>query len=101
IAYVAQQPWLQHATIRDNILFGSTYDQLRYESVIEACALQPDLKLLDLGDMTGLLVKKGVSLSGGQKARVSLARALYSTARILILDDTLAAVDTGVGAHLV
>ncbi|KAH8928683.1 P-loop containing nucleoside triphosphate hydrolase protein [Atractiella rhizophila] len=100
IAYVAQHPWLQHATIRDNILFGSTYDEVRYNSVIEICALQPDLKLLDLKDLTEI-GEKGISLSGGQKARVSLARALYSTAKILILDDTLAAVDTGVGAHLV
>ncbi|KAH8916676.1 hypothetical protein BT69DRAFT_1339938 [Atractiella rhizophila] len=89
----------RHATVRDNILFGSPFDQKRYDDVVEACALKPDLKLLDLGDMTEI-GEKGVSLSGGQKARVALARAVYSRAKILLLDDTLSAVDTHVGAHI-
>ncbi|KAH8913704.1 hypothetical protein BT69DRAFT_122530 [Atractiella rhizophila] len=99
VAYAAQAPWLQHATVRDNILFGAPFDRKRYDAVVEACALKPDLKLLDLGDMTEI-GEKGVSLSGGQKARVALARAVYSRAKILLLDDTLSAVDTHVGAHI-
>ncbi|KAH8927089.1 hypothetical protein BT69DRAFT_1258598 [Atractiella rhizophila] len=99
VAYAAQVAWLQHATVRDNILFGSPFDQKRYDDVVEACALKPDLKLLDLGDMTEI-GEKGVSLSGGQKARIALARAVYSRAKLLLLDDTLSAVDTHVGAHI-
>ncbi|KAK5612185.1 hypothetical protein CRENBAI_022816 [Crenichthys baileyi] len=99
IAFVPQQAWIQNATLRDNILFGSRYEDKRYQDVIEACALGPDLKLLSAGDLTEI-GEKGINLSGGQKQRVSLARAAYSQADIFLLDDPLSAVDSHVGKHL-
>ncbi|KAJ2592151.1 hypothetical protein IWW49_001186, partial [Coemansia sp. RSA 1797] len=99
IAYVPQQAWIMNATLRDNILFGSQLDQEFYERVIDACALQPDLDMLPAGDMTEI-GEKGINLSGGQKARVSLARAVYARADIYLLDDPLAAVDAHVGKHI-
>ncbi|KAJ7662919.1 multidrug resistance-associated ABC transporter [Mycena rosella] len=93
IAYAAQSPWLRHASIRDNILFGSPMDEKRYDDVIECCALQPDLEMLEDGDATEIGVK-GVSLSGGQKARVALARAVYARKKFVLLDDPLSAVDS-------
>ncbi|KAJ6507515.1 hypothetical protein DFH09DRAFT_1050573 [Mycena vulgaris] len=93
IAYAAQSPWLQQASIRDNILFGSPMDEARYNAVIECCALNPDLEMLEDGDATEIGVK-GVSLSGGQKARVALARAVYARKKYVILDDPLSAVDS-------
>ncbi|KAF0701401.1 Aste57867_8103 [Aphanomyces stellatus] len=92
VAYFSQQPWLQHLTIRDNILFGLPYDQDKYSRVLDACALTQDLVLFPAGDQTQI-GQKGVTLSGGQKARVSLARACYSNADIFILDSPLSAVD--------
>uniref|UniRef100_T1J4L1 ABC-type glutathione-S-conjugate transporter n=1 Tax=Strigamia maritima TaxID=126957 RepID=T1J4L1_STRMM len=99
IAYVAQQAWIQNITLRDNIRFGSVYDKRRYEKVIEACALKPDLELLPAGDQTEI-GERGINLSGGQKQRVSLARAVYSDADIILLDDPLSAVDSHVGKHI-
>ncbi|KAJ2835292.1 hypothetical protein J3B01_003635, partial [Coemansia erecta] len=99
IAYVPQQAWIMNATLRDNILFGSRFDQEFYERVIDACALQPDLDMLPGGDMTEI-GEKGINLSGGQKARVSLARAVYARADVYLLDDPLAAVDAHVGKHI-
>lgn len=93
IAYCAQQAWLVNGTVRDNILFASPYDAKRYKEVIVACSLQRDLEILDDGDQT-LVGEKGVTLSGGQKQRISLARALYSNARHVLLDDVLSAVDS-------
>ncbi|KAG8713050.1 hypothetical protein FRC11_013442, partial [Ceratobasidium sp. 423] len=92
IAYAAQEAWIQNATIRENILFGAEHDEERYNKVISQCALEPDLRLLESGDQTEV-GEKGVTLSGGQKARVSLARAIYSKAEIIILDDVLSALD--------
>ncbi|KAK7681700.1 hypothetical protein QCA50_015047 [Cerrena zonata] len=92
IAYHAQESWVLNETIRDNILFGSSYDEKRYNAVIEQCALKTDLELFSAGDETEV-GEKGITLSGGQKARVTLARAVYSTAEILLLDDVLAALD--------
>ncbi|OCH84366.1 multidrug resistance-associated ABC transporter [Obba rivulosa] len=92
VAYAAQESWVQNETIRDNILFGSPYDEERYNKVIMQCALQRDLSLFDAGDQTEV-GEKGLTLSGGQKARVTLARAIYSPAEILLLDDVLAALD--------
>ncbi|KAI4523407.1 P-loop containing nucleoside triphosphate hydrolase protein, partial [Schizophyllum commune Loenen D] len=92
VAYAAQESWVQSDTIKDNILFGAPYDQERYEQVIHQCALKRDLDLFDAGDETEV-GEKGVTLSGGQKARVTLARAVYSSASILLLDDILAALD--------
>ena len=99
VAYVGQQVWIRNATVKDNILFGSDFDQQRYERVIEACALEDDLKVLDSGDETEI-GEKGINLSGGQKARISLARAVYANRDIYLLDDPLAAVDAHVAAHI-
>ncbi|KAF9650725.1 multidrug resistance-associated ABC transporter [Thelephora ganbajun] len=92
VAYAAQESWVQNETIRNNILFGSPYDEQRYKKVIYQCGLSRDLTLFDAGDKTEV-GEKGLTLSGGQKARVTLARAIYSQAQILILDDVLAALD--------
>ncbi|KAH8664360.1 ABC transporter type 1, transmembrane domain-containing protein [Xylariales sp. PMI_506] len=92
-AYVAQSAWLVNANIRDNILFSAPYDEKRYKDVIVACALERDLQILDNGDQT-LVGEKGITLSGGQKQRISLARAVYSNSRHLLLDDCLSAVDS-------
>ncbi|TFK50633.1 P-loop containing nucleoside triphosphate hydrolase protein, partial [Heliocybe sulcata] len=93
ISYSAQSPWLRHQSIRDNILFGYPYDEKRYEEVIDACALRPDLDILEDGDSTEIGAR-GVSLSGGQKARVALARAVYARTKYVLLDDPLSAVDS-------
>ncbi|KAJ6575411.1 pleiotropic drug resistance ABC transporter [Mycena capillaripes] len=102
VAYCAQNPWLEHATIRDNIIFGAAYgyDEGRYQAVIEACALVRDLEVFDAGDMTEI-GERGVTLSGGQRARIALARALYSHAKYILLDDPLAAVDMHTATHIV
>ncbi|KAF1839042.1 hypothetical protein BDW02DRAFT_515395 [Decorospora gaudefroyi] len=92
IAYCAQQAWLVNGTVKDNIVFASEWNQKRYEDVIDACSLKRDLEILDAGDET-VVGEKGVTLSGGQKQRISLARALYSKARHVLLDDVLSAVD--------
>lgn len=81
--------------MRDNILFGSPLDQARYDAVIEAAALHPDLDIMPSGDLTEI-GERGVNLSGGQKQRISLARALYANRDIYVLDDPLAAVDAHV-----
>ncbi|KAJ2731440.1 hypothetical protein IW152_004528 [Coemansia sp. BCRC 34962] len=99
VAYVPQQPWIMNATLRSNILFGLKHDEAFYNRVIDACALRPDLEMLTAGDMTEI-GEKGINLSGGQKARVSLARAVYSRADVYILDDPLSAVDAHVARHL-
>ncbi|KAG0794583.1 hypothetical protein G6F22_005317 [Rhizopus arrhizus] len=99
VAYVAQQPFLQHASIRDNILFGLPYDEVRYKKVLYQCALIKDLSILPDGDLTEI-GEKGISLSGGQKQRVSLARAVYSYAKTVLLDDCLSAVDAHTSKHL-
>ncbi|CCG81763.1 ATP-dependent bile acid permease [Taphrina deformans PYCC 5710] len=93
VAYCAQTAWLLNDTIRNNILFSEKYDEKRYTAVVKACALTRDLDILEHGDETEI-GEKGITLSGGQKQRVSLARALYSRARHLILDDCLSAVDS-------
>nr|XP_057907957.1 multidrug resistance-associated protein 4 isoform X1 [Doryrhamphus excisus] len=99
LTYAAQQPWVFPGTIRSNILFGKEMDPLMYERVIRACALKRDLELLPDGDLT-LIGDRGATLSGGQKARVNLARAVYQDADIYLLDDPLSAVDAEVGRHL-
>ncbi|KAF8938669.1 hypothetical protein BGZ58_000407 [Dissophora ornata] len=99
IAYVSQSAWLQNSTIRDNILFGKEFDQDRYDAVIEGCALITDFEILESGDKTEI-GEQGITLSGGQKQRVSLARAVYSDAKVLLLDDCLSAVDTHTGKQL-
>lgn len=99
IAFVAQIPWIENATIRDNILFGLPFDNERYQKVLHACALTKDLEMLQDGELTDIGAN-GINLSGGQKWRVSFARALYSRAGILVLDDIFSAVDAHVGRHL-
>ncbi|XP_050416421.2 multidrug resistance-associated protein 1-like [Patella vulgata] len=99
IAYVPQEAWIQNATVKDNILFGSRCKHKTYDRVLEACALKPDLDILPGGDLTEI-GEKGINLSGGQKQRVSLARAVYSNADIYLLDDPLSAVDSHVGKHI-
>lgn len=92
VAYVPQAAWLQNASIKENILFSSPWNAARYDAVIEACSLATDLEILEDGDETEI-GEKGLNLSGGQKARVSLARAIYSRASTIFLDDVLSAVD--------
>lgn len=99
IAYCAQQAWLANDTIKQNILFATQFDELRYKSVVAACALERDLEILDKGDST-LVGEKGITLSGGQKQRISLARALYSYSRHVLLDDCLSAVDSHTAKHI-
>ncbi|XP_058980628.1 multidrug resistance-associated protein 1 isoform X6 [Musca domestica] len=99
IAYVPQQAWIQNSTLRDNILFGKPYDRKRYNRVIDACALRPDIEMLSAGDQTEI-GEKGINLSGGQKQRISMARAVYSDADLYFLDDPLSAVDSHVGKHI-
>ncbi|KAH0045707.1 ABC multidrug transporter-like protein, partial [Aureobasidium melanogenum] len=99
VAFVTQTPWLQSMSIKDNILFGGSFNKARYDSVLEACALVQDLELLANGDET-LMGTQGVKLSGGQRARISLARALYSEATIILMDDILSALDTHVAKHI-
>ncbi|XP_057311415.1 ATP-binding cassette sub-family C member 4-like isoform X1 [Hydractinia symbiolongicarpus] len=99
IGYAAQQSWIFSGTLRSNILFGQVFDKKRYEKTITACALKQDLESFAKGDLT-LVGERGVSLSGGQKARISLARAVYADADIYLLDDPLSAVDTKVGKHI-
>ncbi|KAK5668380.1 Transporter of the ATP-binding cassette (ABC) [Batrachochytrium dendrobatidis] len=99
IAFASQQSWLQNATIRENICFGSAFDPVRYQETLAACALTKDLENLDGGDMTEV-GEKGVNLSGGQKARISLARAVYSRSPLVLIDDPLSAVDAPTARHL-
>lgn len=93
VAYCAQQAWLLNDTIRNNIIFASEFNEARYNAVIDACSLRRDLQILDAGDATEI-GEKGITLSGGQKQRVSLARAIYSNSKHLLLDDCLSAVDS-------
>ena len=85
--------------MRENVLFGSTFDAGRYRSTMDACALLADMEVLPAGDETEI-GERGINLSGGQKQRVALARAVYSDADIYLLDDPLSAVDVHVGKHL-
>ncbi|KAK7503044.1 hypothetical protein BaRGS_00005670, partial [Batillaria attramentaria] len=99
VAYVPQQAWIQNDSLRNNVLFGREMDADRYDEVLDACALKPDLEILAAGDETEI-GEKGINLSGGQKQRVSVARAVYSDADVILLDDPLSAVDSHVGKHI-
>ncbi|KAF2481208.1 putative ABC transporter [Neohortaea acidophila] len=92
IGYCAQAPWLQSMSVRENILFSAPYEEQRYRTVLDACALVPDIAEFKAGDLS-LVGENGIGLSGGQRARMALARALYSSANILLLDDPLSALD--------
>lgn len=100
IAYVAQQPWVMNASVRENIVFGHRWDPQFYDRTVNACALADDFKTLPDGDRTEV-GERGISLSGGQKARLTLARAVYARADVYLLDDCLSAVDQHVGRHLI
>jgi len=99
-AYVAQSPWVMNASVRENIVFGYRWDPAFYERTVKACALREDFASLPDGDQTEV-GERGISLSGGQKARLTLARAVYARADIYLLDDVLSAVDQHVGRHLI
>lgn len=99
IAFVAQVPWIENATIKDNILFGLPYDRDRYQKVLFACSLEKDLNVLPDGELTDIGAN-GINLSGGQRWRISFARALYSRAGILVMDDLFSALDAHTGRHL-
>ncbi|KAF9993545.1 hypothetical protein BGZ80_005031 [Entomortierella chlamydospora] len=99
VAFVPQQAWIMNDTLRANILFGNAYDPVYYQKTIEACCLQQDIAMLLGGDMTEI-GERGINLSGGQKARISLARAVYARADIYLLDDPLSAVDAHVGKSI-
>ncbi|KAF8858156.1 P-loop containing nucleoside triphosphate hydrolase protein [Acephala macrosclerotiorum] len=99
IAFVAQIPWIENASIKDNVLFGLPFDEYRYNKVIEVCALRKDLDMLTDGENTEIGAS-GINLSGGQRWRVTFARALYSRAGILVLDDIFSAVDAHVGRFI-
>ncbi|XP_031366804.1 multidrug resistance-associated protein 4-like isoform X3 [Apis dorsata] len=99
VSYVSQEAWLFSGTVRNNILFGQSYDKEKYNEVIKVCALIKDFQQFNYGDRT-LVGDRGAALSGGQRARINLARAVYRNADIYLLDDPLSAVDTHVGKHL-
>ncbi|KRT84878.1 ABC transporter ATP-binding protein, partial [Oryctes borbonicus] len=98
-AVVTQQPWLQRGTIKENILFGKNYDESKYVEVLTACCLTEDLEQLPGGDLTGV-GEGGMTVSGGQKARIALARAIYQDKQIYLLDDIISAVDAKVARQI-
>lgn len=91
----SQEPWIQNATFRDNITFGAPFNQTKYNAVLQACALTADIAALPGGDLTEI-GERGINLSGGQKARVTLGRACYADTDVVVLDDILSAVDAHV-----
>ena len=99
VSFASQEAWTFNGSVQDNILFGTEYEETRYNQVVKECALDRDFALFPYGDKT-LVGERGVSLSGGQKARITLARALYRDADIYLLDDPLSAVDTAVAKHI-
>ncbi|KAL2851875.1 P-loop containing nucleoside triphosphate hydrolase protein [Aspergillus pseudoustus] len=98
-AFCPQYTWIQNTTLRDNILFGKEYNEEWYNQVIDACALKPDLEILPNGDQTEI-GERGITISGGQKQRLNIARAIYFNAELVLLDDPLSAVDAHVGRHI-
>ncbi|KAF3387629.1 Oligomycin resistance ATP-dependent permease YOR1 [Penicillium rolfsii] len=98
-SFCPQYAWIQNATVRNNILFGKEYDESWYEQVIDACALAPDLEILPNGDSTEI-GERGITVSGGQKQRLNIARAIYFNAELVLMDDPLSAVDAHVGRHI-
>ncbi|XP_076295432.1 ATP-binding cassette sub-family C member 4 isoform X2 [Lasioglossum baleicum] len=99
MSYASQEAWMFSGTVRNNILFGQSYNPKKYSEVVKVCALQKDFQQFNHGDKS-LVGDRGASLSGGQRARINLARAVYRDTDIYLLDDPLSAVDTHVGKHL-
>jgi len=101
VSYSSQEPWIFSGSVRENIVFGRPFDRRRYNQVLKACCLLPDIKRMSDGDLT-LVGERGGALSGGQKARVTLARAAYSHAHVdaYLLDEPLAALDVNVAKHV-
>lgn len=98
-AFCPQYAWIQNATVKENIVFGKEYYQKWYDQVIDACALRPDLEMLPNGDLTEI-GERGITVSGGQKQRLNIARAIYFNSDIVLMDDPLSAVDAHVGRHI-
>ena len=98
-AFCPQYAWIQNTSVRENILFGKPYERKWYDAVIDACALRPDLEMLPNGDMTEI-GERGITVSGGQKQRLNIARAIYFNSDIVLMDDPLSAVDAHVGRHI-
>ncbi len=99
MSLVTQKPWIVNDTVRNNIIFGLDYNRKKYQDVVHYACLKRDFELFTHGDKT-MIGEKGSTLSGGQKARISFARALYSESDILLLDDLLSAVDVHVGKFM-
>lgn len=98
-AFCPQYAWIQNASVKENITFGKPYERRWYNRVVDACALRPDLEMLPAGDLTEI-GERGITVSGGQKQRLNIARAIYFDADIVIMDDPLSAVDAHVGRHI-
>ena len=98
-AFCPQYAWIQNTSVRENVLFGKPYNREWYDAVIDACALRPDLEALPNGDMTEI-GERGITVSGGQKQRLNIARAIYFDSDIILMDDPLSAVDAHVGRHI-
>ena len=99
VFYVPQEPWIFTATIRQNILFGKLYDKEKFSKIVRICCLEQDLKLFQDGELS-IVGEKGINLSGKQRARINLARALYSDAQIYLFDDPLSAFDANVAKSI-
>ena len=98
-AFCPQYAWIQNTSVKENILFGRDYDRKWYDAVIDACALRPDLEMLPNSDLTEI-GERGITVSGGQKQRLNVARAIYFNSDIVLMDDPLSAVDAHVGRHI-
>lgn len=98
-AFCPQYAWIQNATVKENIVFGREFRQDWYDKVVDACALRPDFDMLPNGDQTEI-GERGITVSGGQKQRLNIARAIYFDADVIIMDDPLSAVDAHVGRHI-
>lgn len=98
-AFCPQYAWIQNASVRENIIFGKDFKKKWYDEVVDACALRPDLDMLPHGDATEI-GERGITVSGGQKQRMNIARAIYFDADIILMDDPLSAVDAHVGRHI-
>ncbi|KAG8533135.1 uncharacterized protein KY384_001918 [Bacidia gigantensis] len=98
-AFCPQYAWIQNASFKENIVFGKDFDRRWYDAVIDACALRPDIDMLPYGDLTEI-GERGITVSGGQKQRLNIARAIYFNSDLILMDDPLSAVDAHVGRHI-